>query len=168
MSDKKIYKLAEQIIRRAQKKGLTIATAESCTGGWIGKALTDIPGSSNVFIGGLVAYSNTIKEDLLGVPQQLLISHGAVSEKVAFEMARNCAQSFATNIAISVTGIAGPGGGSIEKPVGLVYMGITQGGETTTHEFRFENIGRDSVRRDALNAALKILLKTIENWALSK
>ncbi len=167
MTEQAHFKQAERIITRAREKGLTIATAESCTGGWIGKALTDIPGSSSVFMGSLVAYSNTIKENLLGVPQDLLIAHGAVSEKVAFEMAQNCAQRFGTDIAISVTGIAGPGGGTKEKPVGLVFMGITVRGKTAAHEFRFENFGRDSVRKDALTSALDLLLKSIESFSPS-
>lgn len=157
MSEQELYKLAEKVIVRARDNGVTIATAESCTGGWIGKALTDISGSSSVFMGSLVAYSNDIKENLLGVSKSLLITHGAVSEKVAFEMAKNCAQSFGADIAVSVTGIAGPGGGSREKPVGLVYMGISHKGQTDAHEFRFDNFGRDSIRRDALRAALQLL-----------
>lgn len=163
MTEQAIYKLAEQIIIRANEKGLTIATAESCTGGWIGKALTDIPGSSSVFMGSLVAYSNTVKENLLGVPQQLLITHGAVSEKVALEMAKNCVQSFAVDIAISVTGIAGPGGGSQEKPVGLVHIGLATDQKVETHKFEFDNFGRNSVRQDALTAALKIILESVDN-----
>ncbi len=163
MTEQENYNLAEKIIARAHAKGLTIATAESCTGGWIGKALTDIPGSSSVFMGSLVAYSNDIKENLLGVPQSLLITHGAVSEKVAFEMAKNCAQSFGVDISISVTGIAGPSGGSKEKPVGLVFMGISHHSETTAHEFQFDNFGRDSIRRDALQAALNLCLKAVDN-----
>lgn len=162
MGNQATYKLAERIITRARAKGLTIATAESCTGGWIGKALTDIPGSSTVFKGSLVAYSNSIKENLLGVPQQLLITHGAVSEKVASEMAKNCAQSFAVDIAISVTGIAGPGGGSQEKPVGLVHMGLAARQNIETYKFQFDNFGRDSIRQDALSAALKIVLENVD------
>lgn len=165
MTDSKTYKLAEQIIDRARKKGIKIATAESCTGGWIGKALTDIPGSSSVFIGSLVAYSNIIKENLLGVSQQLLVTHGAVSEPVAHAMAKNCAQSFAADIALSVTGIAGPGGGSKEKPVGLVHMGLSGAGDTETFEFQFENFGRESVREDALREGLKIILKAVDNMS---
>lgn len=163
MSEQELYKLADKVIIRARENGLTIATAESCTGGWIGKALTDISGSSSVFMGSLVAYSNDIKENLLGVSQSLLITHGAVSEKVAFEMAKNCAQSFGTDIAVSVTGIAGPGGGSTEKPVGLVYMGISYNGETDAHEFRFENFGRESIRRDTVKEALNLCLKAIND-----
>lgn len=158
MTNSPPYILAEKVIEQARNKGLTIATAESCTGGWIGKILTDIPGSSRVFKGGLVAYSNTIKETLLYVPKDLLIKHGAVSEPVAITMAKNCAQSFGADIAISVTGIAGPGGGSADKPVGLVYMAVSTTGTTTPHRFVFEDTGRDGVRRDALIQALELLL----------
>lgn len=157
MTDQQINKLTEQIIGIAKHKGITIATAESCTGGWIGKTLTDVPGSSSVFMGSLVAYSNDIKENLLGVSKEILVAHGAVSQNVAFEMAKNCAQSFASDIALSVTGIAGPGGGSKEKPVGLVYIGIHFRGETETFEYRFENSGRHRIRREALVQALALL-----------
>lgn len=161
MTNSPSYILAEKVIKQARNKGLTIATAESCTGGWIGKALTDIPGSSRVFKGGLVAYSNAIKETLLHVPKELLIKHGAVSEPVAIAMANNCAQSFGADLAISVTGIAGPGGGSDEKPVGLVYMAVSHNNKTTAHRFVFDDTGRDGVRRDALSKALNLLLGRI-------
>ncbi len=155
------YKLAERVITNAADKSLTIATAESCTGGWIGKILTDVPGSSRVLKGGLIAYSNEIKEQLLGVPESLLIQHGAVSRPVALEMAKNCAQCFDVDIALSVTGIAGPGGGSAEKPVGLVFMALHSRGETSAYEFRFDNNGRDGVRRSAVKQALELILENI-------
>lgn len=162
MTDNELYKLAEKVIEKAREKGLTIATAESCTGGWIGKALTDIPGSSSVFVGGLTAYSNDVKQNLLGVPEDTLKAHGAVSAQTAHSMAKNCAQCFGVDIAISVTGIAGPGGGSKDKPVGLVFMGIATRHYVQTHEFRFENNGRDSIRREALLAALELVSSAIE------
>lgn len=162
MTNNEIYKMAERIVQRATNTGITIATAESCTGGWIGKALTDIPGSSAIFMGSLIAYSNDVKVTLLGVPQELLITHGAVSEKVAHKMAENCGQRFNVDIALSVTGIAGPGGGSREKPVGLVHMGLFNRSQTKTYEFQLENFGRDSVRRDAVIAGLTLIQQAIE------
>jgi len=161
MSNRELYKLAEAVVEGARSKGLTVATAESCTGGWIGKCLTDIPGSSSVFPSGLIAYSNDVKQNLLGVPVDILKAHGAVSTQTANAMAKNCAQCFGADIAVSVTGIAGPGGGSKEKPVGLVYMGICKDGETQTHEFRFDDTGRDGVRQQALQSALTLLLKAV-------
>jgi len=158
VSGVEIFGLAESAITSAREKGLTISTAESCTGGWIGKALTDIAGSSTVFKGSLVTYANEVKEQLLGVPLDLLMDHGAVSEPVALEMAKNCAQSFGTDIAISVTGIAGPGGGTAEKPVGLVFMALYINDTLTPYKFEFENTGRDGVRRCAVVEALKIIL----------
>ncbi len=157
------FQIAKRIIETATQRNLTIATAESCTGGWIGKALTDIPGSSSVFMGSLVAYSNDIKRNLLGVPEDLLVKFGAVSQAVALEMSKNCLQSFGVDIALSVTGIAGPGGGRKGKPVGLVHMGLATRTYEASHDFKFENLGRDCVRRDALLAGLLLMLEAAEN-----
>ena len=157
MTNTELYNLAERVINEARDKGFTIATAESCTGGWIAKALTDIPGSSAVLKGSVVAYHNHVKENLLGVPKALMIKHGAVSQEVALIMAKSCAKNFSTDIAISVTGIAGPGGGSDEKPVGLVHMAVSFKEDVRALEFHFEDNGRDGVRRAAVAEALKIL-----------
>lgn len=166
MTNPTLNELAEQVVLRAREKNLTLATAESCTGGWIGKALTDVPGSSRVFLGGLIAYSNAIKENLLGVQTETLINDGAVSEPTALAMANNCAQCFEVDIAVSVTGIAGPGGGTKDKPVGLAYMGIHANGIAKTHQFNFEDLGRDSVRQQAVISALKLILSAIEKQDL--
>jgi len=155
MSETDIYALAKRVIQKASQKGLTIATAESCTGGGIAKALTSIPGSSVVYKGSLIAYANEIKENLLGISKKIMVKHGAVSEPVASEMAKNCAQTFGVDIAISVTGIAGPGGGSTAKPVGLVLLGLYADDEIKTSEFRFENNGREGIRHQAICEALK-------------
>lgn len=157
MKDSEIHSLAAGIISEARTKGLTIATAESCTGGWIGKALTDIAGSSRVYKGSLVAYHNSVKENLLGVSKDTMIKHGAVSEDVATEMAKNCTQIFGVDIAVSVTGIAGPGGGAAEKPVGLVHMAVAQGTDVQHHRFEFKDPDRESIRREAVMAALKLI-----------
>lgn len=107
------------------QRGLTLALAESCTGGLIAHDLTDVPGSSDYFLGGVVAYSNRAKEELLGVRHETLLTHGAVSEQTAREMARGARRIFGADVALSVTGIAGPGGGSPEKPVGLTYIALS-------------------------------------------
>jgi nicotinamide-nucleotide amidase len=118
------------------KNNLTIATAESCTGGLISQTLTDIPGISRVFIGGAVTYSNDAKEEYLGVKKETLMQFGAVSRETALEMAEGIRRSLKTDIGVSVTGIAGPDGGTSEKPVGLVYIGLASGQGTITKELR--------------------------------
>ena len=112
-------RLGEMLTRR----NLTLVTAESCTGGLIGHALTDVAGSSVYFLGGIIAYSNEAKMNLLHVPEQTLIDYGAVSEQVVLAMASGAREVFRADLAVSVTGIAGPGGGTDEKPVGLTYIG---------------------------------------------
>ena len=118
------YTLAQEIITAYRTQGWTIATAESCTGGLIASTLTDISGSSAVILGGVITYSNEAKQEILHVPQATLMAHGAVSEATAHAMAEGARKLFSTDVAVSVTGIAGPGGGTPEKPVGLVYIGI--------------------------------------------
>ncbi|MGE0755029.1 MAG: CinA family protein, partial [Alphaproteobacteria bacterium] len=121
MPDAVLLKQAESILQRCKAKGFMMSTAESCTGGMLGALFTEIPGSSAAYEGGVVSYSNTLKHHLLGVPQELLDQHGAVSKQAAEHMARGMQAKAGSDIAISVTGIAGPGGGTAEKPVGLVY-----------------------------------------------
>ncbi len=111
--------------------GLTLAVAESCTGGLLGHRITEVAGSSNYFLGGIISYSNEAKERLLGVQHQTLLLHGAVSEETAREMAQGARRALGSDLALAVTGIAGPGGGTIEKPVGLTYIALAYvGGET--------------------------------------
>ena len=116
--------LAAQLLAALRGRGWTLATAESCTGGLLGDALTDIAGSSDVYLGGVVAYANSAKIALLGVPADVLASVGAVSPETAAAMAAGASRQFGAQVALSTTGIAGPGGGSPEKPVGLVYLGL--------------------------------------------
>lgn len=140
------------------------ATAESCTGGMIAAALTDIAGSSAVVDRGFVTYSNEAKVDMLGVSQATLYAHGAVSKETALEMAIGALARSRAGIALSVTGIAGPDGGTAEKPVGLVWFGIARTGAVTVAESRhFGSIGRDAVRLETVRTALGLGLAALED-----
>ena len=135
----------------------TIALAESCTGGLISKLLTDIPGATDYFIGSWVTYSNEAKIQQLGIPKQLIIDHGAVSEPVAREMARQSALRSGAAIGVGITGIAGPGGGTEEKPVGLVYIGLQIDDTNTVERYRFFSNNREWIRRRAALTALDMI-----------
>jgi nicotinamide-nucleotide amidase len=138
---------AAALLAAFRARGLKLATAESCTGGLIAACLTEVPGSSDVFERGFVTYSNEAKTEMLGVPAALIAKHGAVSEEVARAMAEGALLNSRADIAVSVTGVAGPGGGSTEKPVGLVHFGAVRcGGETQHREKRFGDIGRRAIR----------------------
>jgi nicotinamide-nucleotide amidase len=153
-----LYALAEQVLDAARGKGLRIATAESCTGGLIAGLLTEIAGSSDVFERGFVTYSNEAKADLLGIPLPLIQDHGAVSEVVARAMAEGAVRHSVAQLAVAVTGIAGPAGGTPDKPVGLVHLAANREGRTTVHlEHRFGNIGRREIRMKSVEAALLLL-----------
>lgn len=162
MSDS-IHEKANTLIISAKEKGLTVGTAESCTGGWIGKALTEIAGSSAVFMGGLITYSNHSKQELLGIPSEILEFYGAVSEPVAAAMAAQARDMLHVDIAVSVTGIAGPGGGSDEKPVGTVCFGIAKKGKRveslTKH---FGDLGRKGVREQTVLTALELMQNFVD------
>jgi len=138
------------------EKNLTISTAESCTGGLVSATLINYPGVSSVFMEGCVAYSNEAKINRLGVKKETLDKFGAVSEETAREMAEGIAKNFKTNIGLSTTGIAGPGGGSNEKPVGLVYIGIYINGKTIVKKFIFDG-NRQEIRLKATNTILNEL-----------
>ena len=154
---------AERLLAAARAKGLKIATAESCTGGLIAGLLTEIAGSSDVFERGFVTYSNEAKETMLGVPVTLLRQHGEVSQSVARAMAEGAIRNSLAQVSVAVTGIAGPGGGSDEKPVGLVHIAAARAGEATLHrECRFGDIGRNDVRLASVAAALQLLEQLIK------
>ncbi|HEX4160752.1 MAG TPA: CinA family protein [Rhizomicrobium sp.] len=141
---------------------LRIATAESCTGGLIGALLTEIPGSSDVFERGFITYSNAAKTGMLGVPNELIGEWGAVSEPIARRMAEGALEHSSAQIAVAVTGIAGPGGGTAEKPVGLVHIAAARKGAGTLHEKHlFGDIGRSPIRMATVEAALKLLLRLL-------
>jgi nicotinamide-nucleotide amidase len=149
---------AEKLLADARVQGLKIATAESCTGGLVAGLLTEIAGSSDVFERGFVTYSNQAKEDMLGVPAAMIRQHGAVSEVVARAMAEGAIRNSTAQLALAITGIAGPGGGTDEKPVGLVHIAAARAGEATLHrECRFEDIGRSEVRMKSVETALEML-----------
>jgi len=160
MFSRQLLQLAEVALERARAQGLRIATAESCTGGLVGALLTEIAGSSDVFERGLITYSNCAKSDLLGVPQELIAEAGAVSEAVARSMAEGAVQRAEAQLAVAVTGIAGPGGGTPLKPVGLVHIAAAREGSATLHEMHlFGDVGRSSIRRQSVEAALRLLLR---------
>ena len=152
-----LLRQAEAILAAARAKGLKIATAESCTGGLISALLTGIAGSSDVFERGFVTYANAAKTELLDVPQEMLTAHGAVSAPVALAMAEGALRHSRADLAVAVTGIAGPGGGSPDKPVGLVFIAVPG----TVQEHRFGDIGREQVRLATVKAALALLAKQI-------
>ena len=153
--------LEEAVIAAADRSGERITTAESCTGGGLGSALTEVPGSSEIYLGGVVSYSYEMKERLLGVPRELLESRGAVSPECAEAMARGAEERLRGSVQIAITGIAGPGGGTPTKPVGLVYMARIHRGVSVLYEFRFSGKRRE-VRSRSVEAALLLLLDALE------
>lgn len=160
-----IEALAVAVITAATARGLTVATAESCTGGLVAAALTAVPGSSAVVDRGFVTYSNAAKIALLGVPAGVVAAHGAVSEPVARAMAEGARVHAGVDLAVSVTGIAGPGGGSTDKPVGLVHFGCASPGGVIHAVRRFGEIGRQNVRLDSVRVALGLLRDAAEAGA---
>lgn len=152
---------AESLLAALRAKGLMLATAESCTGGLIAGLFTEIAGSSDVFERGFVTYSNRAKQEMLGVPRDMLEMQGAVSEAVARAMAQGALKNSAAQIAVAVTGIAGPGGGSAHKPVGLVHIAASNGAKTLHRECRFGDIGRSAVRRKTVDAAFDLIAALI-------
>ncbi len=149
---------AEALLAACRARDVRIATAESCTGGLIAALLTEIAGSSDVVERGYVTYSNAAKTSVIGVPEALISTHGAVSEAVALAMAQGALQASAANVSIAVTGVAGPGGGSAEKPVGLVWFATAmRDGPVLSNEARYGNPGRGEVRLEAVRTALELL-----------
>jgi nicotinamide-nucleotide amidase len=149
---------AEAILDDCRRRGLKVATAESCTGGLVAALLTEIAGSSDVVERGFVTYSNAAKYELLGVPEAMLAEHGAVSEPVARAMADGALARSGANISVSVTGVAGPGGGSAAKPVGLVHLAAARRGRAVLQrECRFGDIGRGAVRLASVREALQLI-----------
>ena len=156
--------LAGRLMREYTERGWMVATAESCTGGMITAAITDIAGSSAVLDRGFVTYSNDAKREMIGVSAETLEVHGAVSKQTAVQMAEGALARSRADIAVSVTGIAGPGGGSLEKPVGLVHLAVARrGGKTAHRELRLGAVGRDAIRRATVTEGISLLLQEITN-----
>ena len=152
--------LAAVVLDRCRARGLRLAVAESCTGGMLGARLTAIPGSSDVVLGGVIAYANVVKERLLGVPGESIARHGAVSEEVARAMAVGARERFGAEVGVGVTGIAGPGGGSIEKPVGTVWLAVDVEGEVRSR--RTNLVGdREEIRQRAAQGALEMIRRAV-------
>ena len=161
--DEETYGRAVAVLAAFRARGLTLATAESCTGGLVAGALTEVPGSSDVVDRGFVTYSNDAKMEMLGVTAATLDAFGAVSAETAQEMAEGALARSHAGIALAVTGIAGPDGGSAEKPVGLVWFGLAMQGRRTVTESRiFDNRGRDFIRRETVRHALEMGLKALK------
>lgn len=155
--------LADRFLKACARRKILVATAESCTGGMIISLLTDIPGSSSMVDRGFVTYSNEAKQDMLGVSGETLEEHGAVSAETAYEMAEGALKNSRAGITLAVTGIAGPDGGSAEKPVGLVWFGVAlKGKPTVTEKVIFRNLGRDFIRRETVKHALEMGLRALD------
>lgn len=152
--------LEEQLGQIFKAKGLRVATAESCTGGLLAGRITDVAGSSDYMLGGIVSYANEVKQHLLGVDPTALAEHGAVSEVVARQMARGARERLGADVGISVTGVAGPGGGSPEKPVGLVWIGLSDARGDRAERYLWES-DRVGNRALSVDAALRLLIE----WA---
>ena len=151
-------KLSQKIIKLLIKKRLKISFAESCTGGLLSSSIASISGSSKVFTLGLVTYSNQAKINILKVPKKIILKHGAVSYETCLSMVKNLNKISKTNISVSITGVAGPKGGTKQKPVGLVFIGIKNGNKTLIKKFLFKSKKRKSIQRSTVNKALKLVL----------
>ena len=147
----------KKIVSLLKRKKLKISFAESCTGGLLSSAITSVSGSSKVFTLGLVAYSNQSKTKVLKVPKNIIRKYGSVSEQVCLTMTKNLSKISKTNISVSITGIAGPSGGTKIKPVGLVYVGIKKGNRTDVKKYLFKNKGRSYIQKAAVNKSLGLI-----------
>lgn len=154
--------LEQVVVQEMTARGLTLATAESCTGGLMGKRITDVPGASACYLGGVVSYQNEVKENLLGVRHETLMTKGAVSEDTACQMAEGVRKALGADIGISTTGVAGPGGGTPEKPVGLIYVGISTGDKTWAVRILRPRQSRENLRRLASSTAFDLVRRHLE------
>lgn len=153
--------LAARLVAACMARGLTVAIAESCTGGLVAHLITEVPGSSACLRGAVVAYADDVKRDVLGVPADVLVAHGAVSAQVALAMADGVRGALSTDLAASVTGVAGPGGGTPEKPVGLTYIAVAGAGGTEVERHLWTG-DRSANKRASAEAALQVLLRAVE------
>jgi nicotinamide-nucleotide amidase len=150
-----------QIINLLKRKKLKISAAESCTGGMLASTITSISGSSKVFTMGLVTYSNQAKTSILKVPKKIIQKHGAISIQCCLSMLNNLSKISKSKICVSITGIAGPSGGTKQKPIGLVYIGVKNGKKVMISKWQFKNRGRSSIQKATVKKSLELLLKTI-------
>ena len=155
-------KLSNKVIKLLTKKKLKISFAESCTGGLLSSSVTSISGSSKVFTIGLISYSNQSKIKILKVPKKLIAKYGAVSYETCLSMVKNLNKISKTNISISITGVAGPNGGTKQKPVGLVFIGIKKGNKILVKKYLFKNKKRILIQRSAVNKALNLILGIVK------
>ena len=155
-------KLTQKIVKLLSKKKLKISFAESCTGGLLSSQITSISGSSKVFTLGLVTYSNQAKINILKVPKKIIMKNGAVSYDTCLSMVKKLNKISKTNISVSITGIAGPKGGTKQKPVGLVFIGIKKGNKTLVKKYLFRNKKRSSIQRATVNKVLNLILTFIK------
>ena len=155
-------KLSQKIVKLLKRKRLKLSVVESCTGGMLSSALTSVSGSSKVFTLGLVTYSNQSKNHVLKVPKQIIRKHGAVSMRCCLSMINNLSKISKTNISVSITGIAGPSGGTKKKPVGLVYVGIKKGNKIKRHKCLFKNKGRSYIQKATVKKSLGLILNILK------
>ena len=159
--------LAETVLELSRARGWMLATAESCTGGLVGARLTEVPGASDAYVGGIVAYSDDVKRAQLAVRAKTLQEHGAVSAETAAEMAAGAQRALAADVAVAVTGVAGPGGGTLDKPVGLVYITVVSPDGALTEKLHIEG-GRHAIREEATDAALRLVHRHLTQAATNK
>ena len=155
-------KISHKIVKLLKKKKLKISFAESCTGGMLSSAITSVDGSSKVFDLGLVTYSNESKIKVLKVPKKIIKKYGSVSDQTCRSMVKNISRISKSHVSVSITGIAGPSGGSKKKPVGLVYIGIKKGNMTYIKKYLFKNRGREYIQRATVTKCLKLMLSFIK------
>ena len=155
-------RLSQKIVKLLSKKRLTLSFAESCTGGLLSSAVTSISGSSKVFTTGLITYSNQAKIDILKVPKKIIVKNGAVSYKTCLSMVKNLNKISNTNISVSITGVAGPNGGTKQKPVGLVFIGIKKGNKTLIKKFLFKNKKRNLIQKATVKKALSLVFRVVK------
>ncbi len=152
-------KLSQKVVKLLIKKNLKISFAESCTGGLLSSSITSISGSSKVFTLGLITYSNQAKINILKVPKKIIMKHGAVSYETCFSMVKNLNKISKTNISLSITGIAGPKGGTKQKPVGLVFIGVKKANKIVVKKFLFRSKKRNSIQKSTVNKSLNLILR---------
>ena len=155
-------KISQKIVKLLKKKGLKISFAESCTGGLLSSAITSVSGASKVFTMGLVTYSNQAKTSILKVPKQIIKKHGAVSIQCSLSMLNNLSKISKSKICVSITGIAGPSGGTRQKPVGLVYIGLKKSNKVKVNRYLFKNRGRSYIQKAAVRKSLELILNALK------